>query len=285
MSTEPADAAVAGTAAAEPSAAPPVPTAAPAPAPPLGVPPLGVLDLIKAGGEPTRARRRFGAGALFLTAVLAGPVVGAAVGYAIQSSRPPTPLPKITAPRLSYSAERVDPEALAAAGPPPLAIDGDLRRLLIERPSGSTALSVGDGDGWLSPADRAEAFDDSVREFTGMLEDGFRRAATVRWSSGDDSFRVSLIQYNQDSVAKTITGAVPHSTTDMVVSKIPGNTDSYLMTSKKTYNYARSTETYYYGEALARKGTVLMTVQVFAKNPVDRAQLEDIAKRQWEKLA
>ncbi|GAA2105454.1 hypothetical protein GCM10009759_42540 [Kitasatospora saccharophila] len=279
MSTEPADAAAGGTAAAEPSPPPSF-----LPPPPL-LPPPGAADLIASGGEPVRARRKFGAGALFLTAVLAGPVIGAAVGYGIQSSRPPTPLPAIAAPKLSYSAERVDPKALAAAGPQPLDIDGDLRKLLIDRPAGSTDRTGGEGDGWLSVADRSEAYDDSVREFTTLLEDGFRRAASVRWDAGDANYRIVLVQYAQDSVGKAITEAMPRSTSDMEVSTIPGNPESYLMFAKDTYNYARSTETYHYGEALARKGTVLMIVQVFAENPVDRAQFEDIAKRQWERLA
>ncbi|MGW4697205.1 hypothetical protein ACWEO1_33035 [Kitasatospora cineracea] len=322
MSTESADAAEPGTAAAaEQAPAPPTsapnPSAPPAQGPPPApnppapnpfappapfvpasaspsaagnpfVPPVfGAAgpDLVESGAEPARRRRRLGAGALFLTAVLAGPVIGAAVGYAIQSSRPPTPLPALTAPKLTYPAERVDAAALAAAGPPPLNIDGDLRRLLIDRPAGSTDRTDGDGDGWLSAADRAETFGDSEDMFVEMLGNGFRRAATVRWKSGDDTYRVMLVQYVPESVVKAITGMVPGGTSDMDVSKFPGNDESVLLVAKQPYTYARSTETYYYGEAIARKGTVLMTVQVYAKNPVDRAQLEDIAKRQWERLA
>ncbi|MEV7211955.1 hypothetical protein AB0O31_02510 [Kitasatospora cineracea] len=296
MSTESADAAEPGTAAAATQApAPPTPApspstataAGPAAGNPFAPPVFGAAgpDLVESGTEPARRRRRFGTGALFLTAVLAGPVIGAAVGYAIQSSRPPTPLPALTAPKLGYPAERVDAAALAAAGPPPLNIDGDLRRLLIDRPAGSTDRTDGDGDGWLSAADRAETFGDSEDMFVEMLGNGFRRAATVRWKSGDDTYRVMLVQYVPESVVKAITGMVPSGTSGMDVSKFPGNDESVLLVAKEPYTYARSTETYYYGEAIARKGTVLMTVQVYAKNPVDRAQLEDIAKRQWERLA
>ncbi len=301
MSTEPADAAEPGTAAAAeqapapPTSAPappapalPAPTPDPSAAPnPFAPPVFGATgsDLVESGAEPARRRRRFGAGALFLTAVLAGPVIGAAVGYAIQSFRPPTPLPPLTAPKPTYPAERVDAAALAAAGPPPLNIDGDLRRLLIDRPAGSTDRTDGDGDGWLSAADRAETFGDSEDTFVETLGNGFRRAATVRWKSGDDTYRVMLVQYVPESVVKAITGMGPSGTSGMDVSKFPGNDESVLLVAKQPYTYARSTETYYYGEAIARKGTVLMTVQVYAKNPVDRAQLEDIAKRQWERLA
>ncbi|WP_051777086.1 hypothetical protein [Kitasatospora phosalacinea] len=299
MSTEPADAAEPGTAAAapppanpfaRPSAPPPVP---PPPANPFARPsattppanPFGAAEVIEAGAEPVRKKPRFKVGTLFLAAVLAGPVVGAGVGYAIQASRPPTPLPEIAAPKLSYPAERVDAKALAAAGPQPPDIDGDLRALLIERPAGSEDRTDGDGDGWLSPADLAENYGDSAREFTSMLSEGFRRAASVSWKSGDDLYQVTLVQYAPEATLKAITGAVPRSTVDSDVSAIPGNPDSYLVIGKQPLHYARSTDTYYYGEALARKGNVVMTVALYAKAPVDRAQLEDIARRQWEKLA
>ncbi|MFD7728936.1 hypothetical protein ACFV6F_00920 [Kitasatospora phosalacinea] len=312
MSTESADAAEPGTAAAAqpvnpfarpsaaapsvpPSAVPPQPVnpfAPPSPPPAPGVPGapvapgrFGASEVIEAGAGPGRKEPRFKVGTLFLAAVLAGPVVGAGVGYAIQASRPPTPLPVIAAPKLSYPAERVDAKALAAAGPQPLDIDGDLRALLIERPAGSEDRTGGDGDGWLSPADMAENYGDSAHEFTSMLSEGFRRAASVSWESGDDLYRVSLVQYAPEATLKAITGAAPRSTVDADVSAIPGNPDSYLVVGRQPLHYARSTDTYYYGEALARKGNVVMTVEVYAENPVDRAQLEDIARRQWEKLA
>ncbi|MFF4339366.1 hypothetical protein ACFY00_05405 [Kitasatospora sp. NPDC001540] len=321
MSTESADAAEPGTAAAaEPSTPPPTasPTAtAPTPANPFAPPSalpetpvtpetpvvpetpvapdapdtpdapgaFGEAEVIEAGAEPVRRKPRFGVGTLFLTAVLAGPLVGAGVGYAIQASRPPTPLPKIAAPKLSYPAERVDPKALAAAGPQPLDIDGDLRKLLIERPAGTEDRTDGDGDGWLSPDDMAENYGDSAREFSSLLSGGFRRAASVAWESGDDLYQVTLAQYVPESTRRAIADAAPSSTHESEVSLIPGNTESYLVIGKQPLHYARSTDTYYYGEALARKGNVVMTVAVYAKNPVDRAQLEDIAKRQWEKLA
>ncbi|MFE1316546.1 hypothetical protein [Kitasatospora phosalacinea] len=313
MSTEPADAAEPGTAAAapppanpfaRPSVPPPsatTPPAPPQPPNPFAPPPpsnpfappspppapgaFGAAEVIEAGAEPARKKPRFKVGTLFLAALLAGPVVGVGVGYAIQASRPPTPLPEIAAPKLSYPAERVDAKALAAAGPQPLDIDGDLRALLIERPAGSEDRTDGDGDGWLSPADLAENYGDSAREFTSMLSEGFRRAASVSWESGDDLYQVTLVQYAPEATLKAITNAAPRSTVDSDVSAIPGNPDSYLVIGKQPLHYARSTDTYYYGEALARKGNVVMTVAVYAKNPVDRARLEDIAKRQWEKLA
>ncbi|MFD8599028.1 hypothetical protein ACFV1L_28900 [Kitasatospora sp. NPDC059646] len=236
------------------------------------------------GGEPARKKRKFGAGALFLTAVVAGPLIGVGVGYGIQAARPATPLPALAAPKLSYPAERVDAKALAAAGPQPLNIDGDLRDLLIKRPDGTKDETDGDGDGWLTAADLAENYGNSAAEFSDLLSEGFRRAASVSWSSGDVRYRVKLMQYTPEFVNQAMVGLMPR-TSDADLSKIAGNDDSLILVSKVQYTYARTTEKYYYGEALARKGTVLMGVQVYSKGPVDRGQLEDIAKRQWERIA
>ncbi|MFD7643887.1 hypothetical protein ACFV4P_24895 [Kitasatospora sp. NPDC059795] len=296
MSTESTGAAEPGAAAAVPSEPPTTaPPVAPAPVPAPGsaeVPSespeaFGQVELLAGGEEqePARKKRKFGATALFLTAVVAGPVIGGVVGYGIQASRPATPLPKLAAPKLTYSAERIDAKALAASGPQPLNIDGDLRDLLIKRPDNTTDENDGDGDGWLTAADISETFGDSAWEMNDLLSNGFRRAAQVSWSSNNVKYRVNLIQYMPENVNK-VAGAMLPRRSDLDLSKIPGNSDSLLMVSNKPSKYARSNEQYYWAGALARKGTVLMSIEVFSKNnQVDRSQLEDIAKRQWERIA
>ncbi|MFJ5926808.1 hypothetical protein ACIQF6_29865 [Kitasatospora sp. NPDC092948] len=243
------------------------------------------IETLAAGEEPARPKRKLGVGAMFLIAVLAGPVIGAVVGYGIQAARPATPLPELVAPKLSYSAERIDAKALAAAGPQPLNIDGDLRDLLIKRPDGAKEMLEGEGDGWMSVADQAETYGDSAQAFGDLLRSGFRRQAVVAWYADDNTqYWVNLHQFTSESADQTILAMSPYSS-GKETSKIPGNDDSLVLISKEPTTYARSTEQYYWGEALARKGTVLMSVSVQSKNPVDRAQLEDIAKRQWERLA
>ncbi|OKJ00034.1 hypothetical protein [Kitasatospora sp. CB01950] len=248
---------------------------------------FGQVELLAGGEEqePARKKRKFGATALFLTAVVAGPVIGGVVGYGIQASRPATPLPKLAAPKLHYSAERIDAKALAASGPQPLNIDGDLRDLLIKRPDNTTAETDGDGDGWLTAADIAETYGDSSWEINDLLANGFRRAAQVSWSSNDVKYRVNLIQYMPENVNRAPGSMLPrHSNVDL--SKIPGNEDSLVMVANKPEKYARSSQQYYWAGAMARKGTLLMSIEVFSKNnQVDRSQLEDIAKRQWERIA
>ncbi|MFF0389788.1 hypothetical protein ACFYS8_14005 [Kitasatospora sp. NPDC004615] len=241
------------------------------------------LEVLAGGEEPARKKRKFGVGAMFLTAVVAGPVIGGVIGYGIQASRPATPLPELAAVKLSYPAERIDAKALAAAGPQPLNIDGDLRELLIKRPDGTEDDSMG-SNGWMSAADVARTFGNSAEQFSTLLSGGFRRQANVSWISGDVKYRVSLRQYRPESVHEVMSGMSPRRS-DLSLSKFAGNDESMVMVSTKPYKYARSSEEYYWGGAVARKGTVLMSIEVFAKNPVDRSQLEDIAKRQWERLA
>ncbi|MEV4559855.1 hypothetical protein AB0K51_23070 [Kitasatospora sp. NPDC049285] len=309
MSTEPTGPAVPGAAAAQPEppttippatapSAEPNPFAPPstalpaaaAPAEPNPFAPPVVLfpqpELIEAGAEPARKRRKLGTGTLFLVAVLAGPVLGGTVGYAIQAARPATPLPRIAAPKLSYPADRVDPAVVAAAAPQPLNIDGDLRELLLKRPDGTEEWKENAGDGgWMTTADTAESYGESQRIFKQLLANGFRRSAVVAWKAGDVEYRIRLVQYAPDSADNAITAANDYRAGNTKVGKLAGNPDSVVAVLDDPLHYADSTEKYYYGQVLARKGTVVMNVEVYAKNPVDRAQLEDLAKRQWERLA
>ncbi|MFD8479107.1 hypothetical protein [Kitasatospora sp. NPDC059673] len=290
MSTESTGAAEPGAAAAVPSepptATPPAPGDAPTGTPSDAPTAEGFehVEVLAEGEEPARKKRKFGVGAMFLTAVVAGPVIGGVIGYGIQASRPATPLPELAAVKLSYPAERIDAKALAAAGPQPLNIDGDLRDLLIKRPDGTKDDELGDGDGWMSVADVAETYGNSASQFTDLLSGGFRRQANVSWIAGDVKYRVNLRQYRPEDVVKVMTALTPR-TSGVDLSQVPGNEDSLIMVSKTPSKYARSSEEYYWASALARRGTVLMSIDVFAKNPVDRSQLEDIAKRQWERLA
>ncbi|MFG2819480.1 hypothetical protein ACGFX4_08650 [Kitasatospora sp. NPDC048365] len=281
----------------QPDTAPAVPAQAPEPAAetlPAAEPATGdeilavegtAVEGAPAEDEPKPARR-LSTGRLLLAAALLGPVVGAGVGYAVQASRPATPLPELAAVKLAYPADRVDPKALAAAAPQPLNIDGDLRDLLLKRPDGTEEWgSAGARGGWLDAADYAESFGDSRATFTRLLDNGFRRAATVGWKSGGTEYRIRLIQYRSDSASSATSWNDYGSTTDAEVGKIPGNPQSRLVIGNKPNHYAQSTEEYYRGEATARKGDLIMEITVFAPSRVDRAQLEDIAKRQWERIA
>ncbi|WP_354641669.1 hypothetical protein [Kitasatospora camelliae] len=280
-------------------AVPPQPTAAPAPAAEPTTDPTAEAAAVEPApaedgtaeqpAEDTAApaaKRSLSTRALLLAALLIGPVAGAAVGYAVQAARPATPLPPLKPVQLAYPAERIDAQALADAAPKPLNIDGDLRDLLLKRPDGTKewADNAGSG-GWMDAAEMAESVGRSDQEFQELLRSGFRRAAVTSWREGETEYRIRLIQYFPDDAGEAVSGARQDSTGGAGVSKVPGNAEGTVKVLDKPRHYADSTKEYYYGEALARKGTVIMDVEVYSPGAVDRAKLEDLAKRQWERLA
>jgi len=273
----------------QPDAAPAVPAQAPEPAA-ESVPAETVAveaaaaeaDLLESP-EPAAPKRRLSTPALLVAAALLGPVIGAGVGYAVQASRKPTPLPEVVTVQLSYPAARVDPQALADAGPKPLNIEGDLTELLLKRPDGTEEWHInGGGDGWIDAADIAETVGNSDKMFRQLLNSGFRRGAVVGWKSGQTEVRIRLVQYRPDSTtsADNFVALAGGASTP-----IPGVRQSRVLIGNKAQHYAESTEEFWFGTAVARKGDLVMEVEIHAPSKVDRGQLEDIAKRQWERIA
>jgi hypothetical protein len=237
-------------------------------------------------GQAALGRKRPSTAMLAVGALLLGPLVGGALGYVIQAARPATPLPalKVAAPR--YPATTLDAKAAADAKPKPLPIDGDLRKLLLAKPDGFDDwdnFGLGDNSGWFSVGERARAFGNADTEFKQMLGDGFRRDAVASWKKGDVKYRVELIQFGADDTSSAITLATDFYVTDK--QPLPGTVDGFVSTPAKSYTYAQSTETYYMGLALARRGNVVLRIEVFAPSQVNADELKDIAKRQWERLA
>ncbi|MGW3076450.1 MULTISPECIES: hypothetical protein [unclassified Kitasatospora] len=270
MTTEPA----------EPSPAVPPPPAAPPVAPPLAVdnsePSLPDGQLTAEAGPAPRAPRRPRPVLLSACALVLGTLVGGGVGYAVQAQRPPTPLPPLQVARPSYPADTVDPAALAAEQPKPLAIDGDLTKLLISAPEGSTPWGdFPDKPAWISIGELAEESGTEAKVFKELASSGFRRAAEVAWKKDDVRYRVTLIQYTADhaDMAKSLTWPA----------FADGASGGYKVDGIR-YPWADSNDSYYLGEAYAKRGPLQMKVEVFGAQPVNPDILKDIAKRQWERL-
>ncbi|MFF3005195.1 hypothetical protein ACFVTF_20560 [Kitasatospora sp. NPDC057940] len=235
-----------------------------------------------------RAPRRPRPVLLAVSGLVLGTLVGGGVGYAVQAQRPPTPLPPIQVARPSYPAVAVDPTAYAAQQPKPLAIDGDLRKLLIGAPDGSTAWGeFPDKPSWVSVGELAEYSDSAVRDFKDLNSRGFRRAAEVDWKKGDARYRVSLVQYAPDHADEAATHAV--GTTRNLkpfadgANGANGANGGYRVDEEPRY-WADSADRYYYGQAVAQRGTVAMVVEVFDSKPVNPDVVKDLAKQQWERL-
>ncbi|GAA2792883.1 hypothetical protein RMN57_20945 [Kitasatospora sp. CM 4170] len=258
-----------------PAAAAFPPAEAPAfpPAEPSGFPPAAAPLPV---GRPRRPRPVL----LLVSGLLLGAVVGGAVGYAIQAGRPPTPLPPIQVALPSYPAAAVDPGAAAAAAPKPLAIDGDLRKLLMSAPAGATPWAdYPDTPTWITVGELAERSGRSAEVFKTLNAKEFRRAVEVDWKQDGLKVRVSLIQFSADRAAEAKSRATGYNLKPFADDANGG----YHVDSEASY-WAETTEKYYLGTAHAQRGTVVMEIKVFGTESVNPDVVKGIAKQQWERL-
>ncbi|MFJ9951471.1 hypothetical protein [Kitasatospora sp. NPDC091207] len=266
-------------AAAEAPAQTPAAPAAPVvpPAPPA---PFAAAFVPDGPAAPSRRPGRPRPVLLLVCGLVLGTVLGGAVGYAIQANRPPTPLPPIQVALPSYPAEVVDPAAVAEAAPKPPAVDGDLRKLLITVPAGGTAWAdYPDTPSWITVGELAERTGRSAETFKNLNYHDFRRAVEVDWKKDDLKVRVTLIQYAADRAAEAKSRAAGYRLQPFAEEANGG----FQVDSEPSY-WAETTEQYYYGTALAQRGTVVMEVKVFGTRPVNPDVVKDIAKQQWERL-
>ncbi|GAA1140944.1 hypothetical protein F4556_003503 [Kitasatospora gansuensis] len=260
---------------------------------PAGIPSqegeFGQAELLAAGTEeqpPATPRRPLGTGKLLLAALLVGPLLGGSVGYAIQSARPATPLPELQVAAPRYPAAPADEKAVADGTLKPLQIDGDLRKLLIAKPDGAEVWDNngrGDDSGWISAGEKAMSYGQADDVFRRLLREGFRRDAIVTWRKGETKWRVELIQYQSDLADSAQQNAVDRSFSGSTL-PLPGTASGVYMTPHEARNYAQSTEKYYFGQALARRGDLVMRISVYSPAQVNADELKDVAKRQWERL-
>ncbi|MER6400292.1 hypothetical protein ABT263_30260 [Kitasatospora sp. NPDC001603] len=269
-----------------PPAAPPAEPVAPADGPAPDAPAAPPATVFADGFAPTAAvlppnRPRRPRPVLLLTCgLLLGTLLGGAVGYAVQANRPPTPLPPIQVARPSYPAEVVDPAAVAAAAPRPPAVDGDLRKLLVTAPAGSTAWAdFPDTPSWITIGELAEHTGRSAEAFRALNVAEFRRAVEVDWKKDDLKVRVSLIQYGPDHAASAKYAAAAYR-----LQPFADDANGGFHVDSEPSHWAESTEQYYLGTALAQRGTLVMKVEAFGTRPVNPDVVKDIAKQQWERL-
>ncbi|MDH6137400.1 hypothetical protein P3T37_006832 [Kitasatospora sp. MAA4] len=236
---------------------------------------------------PTTRGRRPRTALLLVGALLLGPVIGGGVGYAVQAGRPPTPLPPLQLTVLPhYPSTVLDDRAAADAAPKPLAIDGDLRKLLIGKPADAQDwddFGFADGDGWESAANLARSMGNSAQRFHLILAEGFRRTAATSWQKGDVKYLVQLTQYDADHAATAITDVAGRGVT--VPRPFANGMEGGYGADDTPLTYSDTTEQYYYALARARRGNVLISVEEFSSTKLGPDEVKDLAQRQWEQLA
>ncbi|MFF2547001.1 hypothetical protein ACFVUY_31200, partial [Kitasatospora sp. NPDC058063] len=258
-----------------PPAAPAAPPVAPV-APEHGEPAVPAEPFAAEPAPAPRAPRRPRPVLLGACALVLGTLAGGGIGYAVQAQRPPTPLPPLQVAHPSYPAGTVDPAALAAEQPKPLAIDGDLTKLLITVPEGSAPWAdFADKPSWVSIGELAEENGNAAGTFKELASNGFRRAAEVAWKKDDVRYRVTLTQYTADHADQVRSVTLP-----AFADGAPGG----YKVDAAPHHWADSNEQYYFGEAVAKRGPLEMKVEVFGPQPVNPDTLKDLAKRQWERL-
>ncbi|MFF9117352.1 hypothetical protein ACF09Y_17380 [Streptomyces massasporeus] len=241
------------------------------------------------GPGPRARRRRRRTAVLIGAAAVLGLVVGGCAGYLVQVHRAPTKLPSLSQPALAQ-ARGEGPEPLSAARDRRVKTDGDLRKLLLEKPRGArdAAYLMGE-DGWLDLADYAEFYDKPGEMFGEIVRDEFRRAATTGWLVGRTyEVEIRLVQFRQE---ETLAAAENVDNTQYWVGDEEG-TDSWAIPGTgngRVYVHTRPDTKpgyvpLYTAEAHAWRGDIAVEMWITDTKPIPKAKIMDLAERQMERL-
>jgi hypothetical protein len=232
---------------------------------------------------PRRARRRGRTTLIVATAAVLGLVAGTCAGYLVQVDRDPTKLPSLSQPTVTQ-AKGEGPEPLSAAHDARVKTDGDLRKLLISRPKGTTEPDwAPEHDGWLDLAGYAHSLTHADREFGDLIQSEFRRAAGVSWKAGSNgSTQVRLVQYRQEENLSAADHAGNWNVTGARSWPVPGASDGmvYLFKPETKPGYLPL----YKAQAAASIGDIAMEIWIFDSKPIPKSKIMDLAERQLERL-
>ncbi|WP_328707672.1 hypothetical protein [Streptomyces mesophilus] len=270
-------------------AAPPMPEFRPAtdespPTPPQAQPP----EVPDAPARPKRRRGR--TTALIFAAALLGVAGGTAVGYTVQAERKPTPLPALSQQDLAYP-EKSSATAKDAGGRHKA--DGDLRKLLLPRPSGyrDASFATFEGgtlsdDGWMTVRSYIREFEEPPRMLEHLNSIGVRRIAAADWERGSRFVAIRLVQFGKDGVA----GAVENAADRMYYLETDG-TDRGEFRGSVDGRWAQMPVEreagylpVYHAQAAAFRGDVMVEVHIFDTKPVSKKDIRSFAERQVGRL-
>ncbi|GAA0921237.1 hypothetical protein [Streptomyces thermoalcalitolerans] len=235
-----------------------------------------------------RVRRRGRTALLLTAAAVLGVVAGTCTGYLIQADREPTPLPPLPQTVVEQAKGRVEP--LPAAQDPRVRTDGDLRKLLIPRPSGARDLSypLGD-DGWMTLADFANEYEEPRQAFAEQLVMEFRRAAVTSWRTTDThQVEIYLVQYRQEEKV----AAAEQADNGMYFAEhesgsrswpIPGTGDGRAYVIDSPYREPGYLPLYS-ARAHAWRGDIAMDIYIYDTKPISKKEIMSLAQRQVGRL-
>ncbi|MFE6893381.1 hypothetical protein [Streptomyces sp. NPDC057694] len=215
-----------------------------------------------------------------------GVVAGLCTGYVRQAGRDPDPLPPLAQQKVTQAKGGKAPEALSAAQDRRVKTDGDLRKLLVPRPSGTQKADL--DQGWLDQYGFASAYDRPADAFRSLSDDSFRRAATVSWERGQSMTEINLVQFREtehlasrDYVSVQGDYAVDDAGNDG--EPIPGSAEGRVY----VYDEPDREPGYlpmYMSRTLAARGDIAMDIWIYDTKPISKKTAMDLAKRQLERL-
>ncbi|MGW1654879.1 hypothetical protein [Streptomyces atratus] len=234
---------------------------------------------------------------LIAAAAVLGIAGGTAVGYDVQAGRAPTPLPALSQPDLVYPAKALPadkvPDPLPASQDRRVRTDGDLRKLLADRPAGwSDKAALGFRDGWLGVDEYAyRAFRDKGPQYEYFLESGMRRIAGAAWKRGQyRTAEIHLVQFRSGVVQEAqalaqgqrsyMPGTEFGAGNDGDPIKGSGNGRYYLYEVERKPGYLPT----YQARAIVYRGDIMADIGIHDTVPISKKDIRTLAERQLERL-
>ncbi|MET7312153.1 hypothetical protein ABZS68_35175 [Streptomyces sp. NPDC005571] len=291
----------------EPSAPAPVvepatePVVEPAPVPvavaePVVEPAPAPVAESGAPATPGKPRPRGRTTLLIAAAAVLGIAGGTAVGYGVQADRAPTPLPALSQPNLAYPAKALPadkvPDPLPVSQDRQRKTEGDLRELLVSKPSGArNARFPFSTKGWRSLDAYVREFKSEDFMFETLAEADVRRIAAANWLQGQHrGVGIRLVQFRSGAEL----GASDHANDQLAYMpyakegagnagdpiKGSGNGRYFLYKAVNKPGYLPV----YQARAIAQRGDVMLDISIFDTAPISKKDIRTLAERQLERL-
>ncbi|MCX4846397.1 hypothetical protein [Streptomyces sp. NBC_00893] len=254
--------------------------------------------VVAPAAAPVAKRPRGRTALLLVAAAVLGIAGGTAVGYDVQAERAPTPLPALSQPDLAYPAKALPPgrapDPLPASQDRRVRSDGDLRKLIADRPAGwsDDGNSVlGFGDGWLDVDVYARSFEEEGSMYEYFLQAGIRRVASAAWKRGQHrTTETYLVQFG----STTFQGAKDYAEAQLRympgaeigvgynggVIKGSGNGRYCVYEVDRKPGRLPS----YHARATVYRGDIVADIHVYDTAPISKKDIRTLAERQLERL-
>jgi hypothetical protein len=229
---------------------------------------------------------------LVAAALALGVLGGAGTGYAVQAARKPAPLPPLAVPQPQYPKVHRVSAPLTAAEDDMVKTDGDLTKLLLPVPAGSSAWENPSGPrGWYSKAAYSQEFLNPAEAAQAMTDDHFRRAAVTTWQQGTHRYKLVLMQFQDDfdwASEEWISGASGYAMADaggsQYFTRIPDSQMLDGVYAGPNILHSSWGSAYHRGWGLAVHGDIAVIIFDASPDRIDGGALMNLLQSQLERL-